>query len=376
MSPAIASAGLADTEDAFRIVFHSIGTAAPGNAAAIALGLGVPVNTVLKAVYRAPSVLIDELPRDIGNQMQALLTDLGCNVSLDPMTAPVPAPSALFDVALNVTDTGQYAQMNRDLASFLGTTPGEAGRLISTPPGVVLGKVSTATIDALRSRLGDGVDLIASTPETALYDLFLGPCDATIRSRLLGDLRRRGMTLLGEDGCIVAGLTHAEAQAIWTSHQRVQALRVVNRDFLRFDLVMTGGALSQAASRALTEVAGIPAHVVPLLFDEPDITVMEAVPNAAMTNAMERLAASGLTIRADLVTFQHLGLEITAADRPGTVTAALRAIGIDATETDLCRLPYRLPYHMPELQARMVRDTLESSGARADLFDPTEEMRQ
>lgn len=373
MTKAIASADLAEHAEAFRIVFHSIGTASPANAASIAIGLGVPVNTVLEAVYRAPSILIDGLPQDIGDQMAGLLTDLGCKVSLDAMHAPIPAPAPLFDVALHITETARYGDITAALAGFLGTKPEEAARLISTPPGIVLGKVSAATIDALRDRLGAGVALIASDPDAALYDVFLGPCDATVSQRFLGDLRRRGMSVLAGEGCILAGLSKTDADALWATHQRIQALRVVNRDFLRFDLVMTGGAASDAATRALTELAGIPAHIVPRLFDDPGITVMEAVPHAGMTDAMDRLTAAGLEIRADLVTFLHLRLEITGIGDPRAVNAVLRAMSI--AEADFRRLPYRLPFHMPELQARMLRDTLEATGAQADLFDPSEDLR-
>jgi hypothetical protein len=369
MAHAIASANLASRDEAFRIVFHSIGGAAPGNAAAIALGLGMPVAPVMEALYRAPSVLVDGLTAEIGDRMRALLSELGCHVTLDPMTAPLPAPAALHDVALHVTDTARYADIIASLAEFLGTPGEDAARLVATPPGIVLGGVSRATIDALAARLGDGVDLVASEPALALYDLFLGPCDGVVRSRLLGDLRRAGFAPLADAGCILTGLTKAQADAIWTTHGRVRDLRVVNRDFLRFDLVLTGGAPAPAALRALTETAGIPPHVAPRLFDEGEITVMEAVPHADMAPAMHALTAAGLEIRADLITFLHLGVDVVATQHPRAVRDALKSMGVDATEHDLRRLPYRLPWRLPELQARLLRDTLETIGARAELVD-------
>lgn len=192
MAHAVASANLASRDDAFRLVFHSIGGAVPGNAAAIAIGLGVPVTPVMEALYRAPSVLVDGLSAEIGDRMRALLSEMGCRVTLNPMTAPLPNPVALHDVALHVTDTARYGEIIAALAEFLGTPSEDAGRLVATPPGIVLGGVSRATIDALAARLGEGADLVASEPAKALYDLFLGPCDAVIRSRLFGDLRRAG----------------------------------------------------------------------------------------------------------------------------------------------------------------------------------------
>lgn len=373
MKKAIATADLAASGNAYRIVFQSIGSASPGNAAAIAIGLGVSVGSVMEALYRAPSVLVDGLSHEVGTQMQTLLSELGCKVMLEAHDAPLPDDPRLFDVALHIEDTARYSAIATALAVFLGTTPDEAARLISTPPGVILGKVSDATITALRDRLGEGASLIASEPDAALYDIFLAPCDRSVTARLLGDLRRRGWQPLAETGCLLAGLTRSEADTLWSAHQRITELRVVNREFLRFDLVLTGGLPSPASTRALIEVAGIPAHIVPRLFEETDITVMEALPNKAMTSAMERLTSAGLEIRADLITFLHLGVEITDAPQPRAISQALNAMGIETSETQLRRLPYRLPYHMPELQARMLRDTLECSGARASLIDPLAE---
>lgn len=369
MTTAIATADLAAPDEGFRLVFQSIGDAVPGNAASIAVGLGVPVAPVMEALYRAPTVLVDGLTAAIGARMRDLLTEMGCNVTLDPMSSPPPVPATLHDVALHVTDTTRHGAIVDALAAFLGTRPDDAARLIATPPGVVLGRVSRATIDALAARLGAGASLVASDPDTAVYDVFLGDCDSVVRARLMADLRRAGLAPLAETGCILTGLTRAQADGIWAAHGRLAALRVVNRDFLRFDLVLTGGAPTPAAIRALTDTAGVPAHVAPRLFHEGPITVMEAVAHADMASAMDRLAAAGLCIRADLVSFLHLGMEITAAPQPRTLRAALNALGIDATDHDLRRLPYRLPWRLPELQARLVRDTLEASGARVDLLD-------
>lgn len=91
-----------------------------------------------------------------------------------------------------------------------------------------------------------------------------------------------------------------------------------------------------------------------------------------MAPAMERLTAAGLEIRADMITFLHLGIDVVAVQRPRALRDTLKAMGIDATENDLRRLPYRLPWQLPELQARLLRDMLEATGAQADLVDLTD----
>ncbi|MCV6585270.1 MAG: hypothetical protein OIF47_07030 [Marinibacterium sp.] len=369
MADAVASAQLAPVQAAYRIVITSIGDARPSDAASIAVGLGVPVNRVLEAVYRAPSVLVDGLDAPTARQMGDLLGSLGCGVDVQSANGPAPAPADLYDVALHIEDTARYGAIVDALAGFLGAKPDDAARLVATPPGVVLGQVSRATIDALRQRLGDGAGLIVSDPDSALYDLFLGACDQAVVMRLQGDLRRAGFEPLAETGCVLSGLPRDVAEGLWSAHHRIGALRLVNRDFLRFDVVMTGGTPSPAASAALQDLAGIPDHIVPRLFGAGEITLIDALPLAELADVLDGLAGAGLEIRADLVSFAHLGLDITRAPRPADVRDTLAAIGIGVDEAALRQLPYRLPCALPELQARLLRDALALCGAQADLID-------
>ena len=248
MSTAIACAVCDDVPGTKRLIIQSIGTASPANAASIAIGLGVPVPSVLKALYQAPTVLVDGLTADMAEQMVGLLTDLGCIVEIESQSSPPPEPAPLFDVAVYVKEAARYGQIVTNLSKFLGCDETKAAQLLATPPGMVLGEVSRATVDALAAQLGAGADLVASDPDSACYDLFLGDCDATQRARLMADLKRRGHTPVAESGLILTELDRPTADAIWSAHSRQPALRVVNRDFLRFDVVLLGGATARRHS--------------------------------------------------------------------------------------------------------------------------------
>ncbi|WP_227418517.1 hypothetical protein [Roseitranquillus sediminis] len=355
-----------------RVTVTSIGTATPGQAASIAIGLGVPVQRVMAALYRAPTILVDGLQPEIAHRMAELLRDVGCEACVEDEAAPPPAKEPLFDVALHITDTGRHSAITESLGTFLGIDAGGAARLIAQQPGVVLGQVSGATVAALRERLGDGADLLASDPDTATYDVFLGDGDAASRTRLLGQLRRRGHTPLAERGCLLTGLDRAAADAIWAAHHRVAALRVINRDFLRFDVVLTGGAPTPEALATLASVAGIPETVLPRLFEALPITVIEALPNEALAGTMTALAQANLEVRADLMTFLHLGVEVTSAPSRSRLARTLSVLGAEAEGLSARPLPIRLPYLMPELQARLLREALAAQGIEAMLFEAAE----
>ena len=376
MSVAVATAQASDAgipaSDRHRVIIESVGKASPSSARSVAVGLGVPVQGVLEAFYKAPTVLVDGLGRETAEQMAGLLESIGCNAAVQPELEPAPAPAILHDVALYLSDTGKYGEICKALAAFVGTGEEDAAKLISTPPGVVLGTVSEATADALQARLGDGAELILSRPEKALYEVFLAETDAPLRARLMSDLRTRGFEPVAEEGCILTGLDKETADQLWAAHRAGGRLQIVNRDFLRFDIVLTGGSDTPVARTALNKVAGVPKDIVPQLFAEMPITVMEAVPSRDLEASVSTLSKAGLQLRADLVTFLHLGLQITDTDDARMTLQALNSLGL-WKQSSMPKLPWRAPWHLPELQARILRDTLESAGAYVEMIDPTEE---
>ena len=327
----------------------------------------------MHAIYRAPSVLVDAAAPAIAHRLAGLLTELGCEIAIQPSSETKPASQPLFDVAAHVEDLSCYASAVMALGRFLGMGDDDAAALLATPPSTVLGKVSRATVEALAARLGPGVTLIASDPDTATYDVFLDRRDVTARSRIVWDLEQRGYRLHAREGCILTGLARTEAEELWGAHHRSPALRIINRDFLRFDLVMIGGEPTPAAFAALEDVAGVPAAIVPCLFGEAPITVMEAVPSARVGHALDEFARAGVQARADLITFLRFGVEVTKIRERAELERSLDRLGVTAADAELRQLPWRYPHHLSHLQARLVRDALAAAGAETLLVEASEE---
>ncbi|MEE4301439.1 MAG: hypothetical protein V2J24_18520, partial [Pseudomonadales bacterium] len=180
--------------DERRIVVESIGSAGPAAAAAVAKGLGIPVARAVACLYRAPAVLADEVPTGAADEMVRLLERIGFSARAEPLDAPPPRPTELLDVALHVVDVGALHAAAEVLGAFTASDPGTALEMILAPPGLVLGAVSAATVEALRERLPDGVELVAARPEASRYHVFLLDGPPVLRERLMPDLARLGVS--------------------------------------------------------------------------------------------------------------------------------------------------------------------------------------
>lgn len=350
----------------WRVVVASVGKAAPAASSALARGLGIPAARVVACLYRAPAVLIDGIGREVAQTMVGLLARLGYVAEAQPESAPAPGPCHLFDVALHIADPHQADAAAEALAGFTGMTVADAMAMLLDPPSVVLGAVSAATVAAFRSRLPDGVEAVASRPEDASYQLYLGDGPEVIKARLRTDLVALGFDGRVGNGLVATGVSHRTARDLWQRHQAGGLLRVVNEDFLRFDLVLHGaeGVDPQAPEviEALSAMAEMPAEAIPMVFAAPPIVLRSGLTLAGVGTQLPALAELGLDVRAELTTFQRIGLEVLAiGDRAGT-EALLRACGELAAGQSLPTCPFSAGRKLPETQARIRRAALETLG--------------
>lgn len=353
-------------EQAHRVVVTSVGIAVPASAVSVARGLGIPVARVVKAFYRAPAILVDNISQQIAEDMARLLEGLGYQAKAEDQLLPFDVSRPLLDVAVYIEDTSRYTEIISATSKFIGVNNDEAARLISTPPGIVLGSVSSATVEALEDRLGGGVSVIASDPVQAIYDLYLVDCEELVAQRIITDLKHKGHNLVAKKGCLLAGLSQQEAKQIWQQYEKLGVLCVINRDFMRFDIVLQGPKGQNPSSvqiKALNSIVGIPADLICDVFTALPITLIEGMPYADIKTCLEKLAESGLEVRSDMITFLQLGLRIISSNEGKDLGNALTDMGILKNGEMLPSFPYQLPYHLPELQARLLRDTLIASGA-------------
>ena len=353
----------------------SIGTASLRTAAAVAQGLGVPIELAVQAIYRAPATLVRNVDPALARRLCSVLSEAGLVVASAPAGTPRPA-TPLFDVAAYFTDPLAIPATAAVLHRLTGITESAALAMLLVPPGVVLGSVSAATVDALRAALPPGVDLATSDTSAARFQLLLGDSAAIVERGLMNDLVAHGITPLapregaapGFRGIIAADVEHAVAQAIWQRYSRTGALQMINQDFLRFAIVVeTPPRWTAEQADTLACRAGIPAMALAALAGAGPIAVEDGLTFPDAAEALADYTAAGLESRAELTSFRHYRLEIANAPDRAALAAQFVANGLAAPT----RLPWLTPETLPETRARLVRALVETTGAEIYLVDPS-----
>lgn len=347
------------------VIIDSIGTASPGKAIAIARGLNLAVDETIRAIYRAPAVLAPAVNDQVAEGLCGVLRELGFEASIaEGDDLPATAAQPLFDAALHIRDPLAIPAIAGIVADFCGVDEAAALRLVTEPPAIVLGGVSAATVAALELRLAEhDVAVIASDPATARFDLFAADLPATVAARLHTELVAAGHTVPPGDGIVATGLERVFADGLWRKYGRGGAVRIVDRAFLRFDLVLDGlepGASPNPARAAtLQDLFGIPTDLFDDLIAATPVTLASDLRYGEFDAPLARLAQCGLVARAVLATFRPIALEIAAASDGEAVASEMAALGLlDQAVT----LPFVTPA-MPAPLARLARARLEAAGA-------------
>ncbi|AYV47428.1 hypothetical protein C1707_14805 [Caulobacter flavus] len=334
--------------EAADLLITSIGHASPRAASVLSQALELPVETVVDALYRAPARLLANLPAADAARLAALIGTLGVEASVTPAGGPV-ARAPAMDLAAELLDLDAADAVAATLGRFLGMDPAAALDLLLTPPGVILGAVTEATVRALETSLPAGaVRLTASRPDQARFALFA----SDLSHQQVNVLRQRlpaGADLSPGGSATVFDLDRSEADALWRRLKAPEQVRIVDQAFLRFSLELVAAPPEGAA--ALEALAGVPAEDFDLLRRALPVPVEAGVAFDALESRLAAYAEAGLTVRAELETFSYQALDVLSA--PAATLAELGLPGPAPLTTGL----------MPRPRARLLRHRLEAAGA-------------
>lgn len=353
----------------YSIVVRSIGRASPAVCQQIAAVLALPPAAIIKRIYQAPSVLMERLDLEGGSEIRRILDEAGLVVDLVPEPVAPGAVCALFDVAVHIQDIEDCTQVGIRLAEFLGCRPEEAEQLLETPPGVVLGDVSGATVEALTRRLdGLGASVVPAEKKQSLYDLFLLDADSAVHSAMLRDLRASGEAS-GDpaNGIVLRDLSYDAAASVWRRYQSTGPFRLVNQAFEQWDIVLVASNGSDASLDVLSMAAGIPREVCPTLMAHLPLVVEEGVSDAALRQKLQVYADASLDTRASLTTLRQLKLTVSDGPDITPLLERLQEKKFDTQDHRLQSFPVTWPSALHDLQARRLKHHLQSSGYEVEL---------
>jgi hypothetical protein len=360
-----------------RLVVRSIGTASFSIIAALRQISTLTEQELAERLFRAPSELFAGVPWPTAEKAAEVLRGAGLEVDVLPAGEAFTPGDGGYDVALLPTDFSRMAEVVREVIRLLGVDARTARRMLCASPTILVGAVSSATVEALRRRFAPlGVDLAVSRPAESTFDIVVGHCAPSVRARLLETLQSAGVPVVQPAGdhapetpLIAAGLDKATADRIWDQFGRKNpALRILDRALERFDIRLD--ACPRTAAAGLVSITGMPEKAALKVLERLPVIVQQNLTFDETRQSLERLSALGAVAADELRTLQTFSVAIEAASDRKKAAQALQALADlpeDQGEALLRALPARIEGPLSLTHARWLQAELKARGAVSKL---------
>ena len=218
------------------LIIKSIGTANPGIAKILADAFKINHEFLVKQLYNAPSVFLENTEKEIADKAAELLEQLGLEVFLQDANMPLPVKAEPVDIAIFIKNPLEINQVSKQLAIFLGCKENEALSLLLNEPSVVLGNVSMATAETLQKRID--AEVIASNPRKDFYTIQFLNGDKKLPQEIQALLKTKGIQAKSEK--TITNIPYLVAQEIWQRYQLSKKIIFYNQSYQRFESVYEG----------------------------------------------------------------------------------------------------------------------------------------
>ncbi len=230
------------SQDRARLTILAAGTQAILAAEMVADQLQMTRSEAAARILRGPGVLADHLDRQIAGRIAAMLRVMGVRTRVDRSDCPVETVER-FDIVLQEMPCGAGPGVIVDLAGILGREDKDIIRDLATPTGLRIAGQDWEKVSLWRRAMPRlaGLRMVISNPETARYDLMpLGqPRDSAERSRLRRDLARLGLGSCALTGAVACDVDRAQCDHLMRRNSAAGVV-AINRDFQRYDVLLTG----------------------------------------------------------------------------------------------------------------------------------------
>jgi hypothetical protein len=357
-----------------RIVINSIGDAGARMVGVLKKVLPLSEARLAALLYQAPSEIIGGLTREQAEQINTLLRSTGLDSQvLGPGESFTPG-DASYEVALAMKDTSNIVAIAQLIMELLGVKLGKAREILCSSPTVLMGNISANTVAALRRRFEPlGVELDVSRPAEATFDLFLGECPPLDRERVKQLVRDLKLPLLNgqtsnPQPLLAVGISKTQADKLWEQLRRTSLpVRLVNRDFERFDLRLDEAPQTPAMIEFLVTTTGMPERIAHKVLQKTPVVIQQNIPFASMAEQLETIARLGGKASGHLLAFQVFSLVVEKVGDASATLQLLQALGgLSQTEALAAIGPARmLVGAMTNPQARWLQQEIKNVGGES-----------
>jgi hypothetical protein len=362
------------TRNDHRIIINSIGDAGARMVGVLKQVLPHSEARLAALLYQAPSEIIGGLSYAQAEQINNLLRSTGLDSQVLGKGERFTPGDASHEVALAIKNTENMAAIAGLIMDVLGVKLDKARAILCSSPTVLIGNVSANTVAALLRRFEPlGVELDVSQPARACFDLFLGECPPLDRERVKQVLRNFKIpTVAGQttdaQPLLAVGLTKVQADQLWDQLRRTSLpIRLVNRDFERFDLRLDEAPQTPAMIEFLVTTTSMPERIALKVLQKAPIVIQQNIPFTLMTEQIETIAALGGRASGHLLAFQTFSLVV---ERVGNATATVQLLqvlgGLSQAEALAAVGPTRvMAGTMTNPQARWLQQEIKRSGGES-----------
>ena len=358
-----------------RIVVRSVGTAGAGIVGALRHALPLPEEYLAACVYQAPAALIGPIDDGVARSVAEALARVGLVVDVLGVDEPFTPGGPDYDVALGIGQFERLVDVAQEIAAFLGVTPERAREMLCACPAELIGKVSANTVDAIRQRFEPlGVSVHASRRASAVFDIF---CPDSHRGEACRIVRETSLLREHADpptqfaGCIAGGLDRQTAESVW---QRVRSasipLRILNRDFQRFDVRLEEAADTPETMAFLVESASMPERIARRIPGRTPIFTHHDVPRQEALDLLDRISRLRARATAHVLAMQRFHLQLVRVGNADSSARLLEVLGgVDAAEARaVVRAMGTVNRPATAHQARWLQHELQRVGTEVRMF--------
>ncbi len=360
-----------------RIVVNSIGDAGIPLMEALKQISPLPEPRLIALLYQAPSELAGGLSRETADEINRFLLSHGLDSAVIGMDDPFEEGDDDHEVALVVKDISRMAGIGRLVMEVLGIDVIKAREILCASPAVLMGKISANTAAAFRRRFQAlGAELDVSRPSSALYDVFLVDPSPEGREAVSRFMAEQGVTEPAGEGVddgqplLAAGLSNKDISAAWNEMvRRNLPVRIINRDFERFDLRMEACPVDEKMVDFLVKTTPMPEAVARKIPEHTPIVTHENIRFAQLDAYLEMIHHLGGRASGHLLSFQTFSLALEKIGNRDETARLLQGLGrLSEEETrkvlDVARMAEG-PF--TSLQARWLKWEMKGAGTEAEM---------